>query len=83
MKDVLWKLSTKQLKPGDWKKLALYWKFTPEHIRSIEHQYTGNNSFKEHGYRLLMIWLHGVRKDENIMRLLFEALVSIDRRNLA
>ena len=41
MKDILWKLATKQLKPGDWKKLGLYWKFTAEHIRSIEHQYTG------------------------------------------
>lgn len=41
MKDILWKLATKQLKCGDWKKLALYWKFTAEHVRSIEHQYTG------------------------------------------
>ncbi|XP_062569543.1 ankyrin repeat and death domain-containing protein 1A-like isoform X1 [Saccostrea cucullata] len=83
MKDILWKLATKQLKSVDWKKLALYWKFTAEHIRSIEHQYTGPHSYKEHGFRLLMIWLHGVRKDENIMRLLFEALSAIDRRSLA
>ncbi|XP_052699720.1 ankyrin repeat and death domain-containing protein 1A-like isoform X4 [Crassostrea angulata] len=83
MKDILWKLATKQLKPGDWKKLALYWKFTAEHIRAIEHQYTGTHSYKEHGFRLLMIWLHGVRKDENVMRLLFEALSATERRNLA
>ena len=43
----------------------------------------GPHSYREHGYRLLMIWLHGVRKDENIMRLMFEALVAIDRRQLA
>ena len=30
-----------------------------------------------------MIWLHGIRKDENVIKLLFEALVAIDRRNLA
>lgn len=30
-----------------------------------------------------MIWLHGVRKDENVIKLLFEALVAIDRRSLA
>lgn len=41
MKDILWKLATKQLKPGDWKKLAVHWKFTAEHIRCMEHQYTG------------------------------------------
>jgi len=41
MKEILWKLATKQLKSGDWKKLSVYWKFTPEHTRSIEHQYTG------------------------------------------
>nr|CAG2216169.1 unnamed protein product [Mytilus edulis] len=83
MKDILWKLATKQLKPGDWKKLAVHWKFTSDHIRCIEHQYTGTNSHREHGFRLLMIWLHGVRKDENVIKLLFEALVAIDRRGLA
>lgn len=41
MKEILWKLATKQLKPADWKKIASYWKFTQEHIRAIEHQYTG------------------------------------------
>jgi len=30
-----------------------------------------------------MIWLHGVRKDENVTKLLFEALVAIERRALA
>lgn len=45
--------------------------------------YSGTQSYKEHGFRLLMIWLHGVRKDENVMRLLFEALSTIDRRSLA
>ena len=41
MKDILWDLATKQLKSTDWKKLAVHWKFTPDHIRCIEHQYTG------------------------------------------
>ncbi|KAK3595191.1 hypothetical protein CHS0354_002795 [Potamilus streckersoni] len=83
MKELLWKLATKHLKENDWKKLANYWKFMPDHVRAIEHQYTGACSYKEHGYRLFMIWLHGVRKDENILKLLFEALVAIDRRALA
>ena len=41
MKDIMWKLATKQLKPNDWKKLAYYWKFNENHIKAIEHQYTG------------------------------------------
>ena len=45
--------------------------------------YLGTASHKEHGYRLLMIWLHGIRKDENVTKLLFEGLVAIERRALA
>ncbi|GFO14115.1 ankyrin repeat and death domain-containing protein 1a [Plakobranchus ocellatus] len=83
MKEILWKLATKQLKPADWKKLAYHWHFTPEHVRAIEQEYTGTTSYKEHSYRLLNIWLHGVRKDENVIKLLFEALVAIEKKQLA
>ncbi|XP_035828924.1 NK-tumor recognition protein [Aplysia californica] len=83
MKDVLWKLATKQLKPTDWKKLAYHWQFTPEHVRAIEQEYTGTTSYKEHSFRLLNIWLHGIRKDENVLKLLFEALTAIERKQLA
>lgn len=47
MKDVLWTLATKNLKQADWKKLAVYWSFTPDHIRCIEHQYTGKSDLIE------------------------------------
>ena len=30
-----------------------------------------------------MIWFHGIRKDENVIKLLFEGLVAIDKRALA
>ncbi|XP_025103600.1 ankyrin repeat and death domain-containing protein 1A-like isoform X1 [Pomacea canaliculata] len=83
MREVLWRLATRQLRPNDWKLLAQHWNFAPEHVRAIEHEYTGPNSYREHGYRLLSIWLHGVRKDENVVKLLFEALVAIGRRQLA
>ena len=43
----------------------------------------GPHSYKEHGYRLLLIWLHGVGREENPMKDLFEALTEIDRRELA
>lgn len=41
IRSVLWKLSSKYLKPGEWKTLARHWKFSDAHIRSIEHQWTG------------------------------------------
>ena len=41
IKEILWKLATKQLKQNDWKKLSLHWKFTDLHTKAIEHQYTG------------------------------------------
>lgn len=53
-------------------------------VHTCAHVYfSGTHSYKEHGFRLLMIWLHGVRKDENVMRLSFEALSATERRNLA
>lgn len=44
IRSVMWRLATKYLKPGEWKKLAHYWKFTDAHIRAIEQQWTGINS---------------------------------------
>ncbi|KAK2163478.1 hypothetical protein LSH36_79g10001 [Paralvinella palmiformis] len=41
------------------------------------------NSYKEHGYRLLLIWLHGIKKEDNPVKQLFEALIAIGRRELA
>lgn len=43
IRSVMWRLATKYLKPGEWKKLAHYWKFTDAHIRAIEQQWTGIN----------------------------------------
>ncbi|ESO02218.1 hypothetical protein HELRODRAFT_66160 [Helobdella robusta] len=83
LKSVFWKLATKQLKPNDWKMLAKHWQFTDNHIKAIEHQYTGNESYKEHGYRLLLIWYHSLEKNENPIKKLFEGLVAIGQRELA
>ena len=43
MKDILWRLATKQLRSGEWKKLAYHWGFTENHVKAIEHQYTGES----------------------------------------
>uniref|UniRef100_A0A8B9LQX8 Ankyrin repeat and death domain containing 1A n=1 Tax=Astyanax mexicanus TaxID=7994 RepID=A0A8B9LQX8_ASTMX len=41
IRSILWKLATKYLKPGEWKRLAQHWRFTDAHIRAIEHEWTG------------------------------------------
>ncbi|XP_064647634.1 ankyrin repeat and death domain-containing protein 1A-like isoform X2 [Lineus longissimus] len=83
MKSVLYRLASKQLKPGEWRKLAHHWNFSEEHIKAIQHQYTGETSHREHGYRMFLIWLHGIRPDENPMKQLYQGLCVIGRRNLA
>ncbi|KAF7239511.1 Ankyrin repeat and death domain-containing protein 1A [Varanus komodoensis] len=84
IRSVLWRLATKYLKPSEWKKLAHYWKFTEGHIRAIEHQWAGGKSYREHGHRVLLIWLHGViMAGENPVKGLYEGLVGIGRRDLA
>lgn len=83
MQRLAWTLAKEMLTPSDWKHLARHWGFTPEHIKAIEHQYTGKSSYKEHGYRMLLIWLHGLPPTSNPLKDLFEALVAIDKRDVA
>ncbi|PAA66278.1 hypothetical protein BOX15_Mlig016846g2 [Macrostomum lignano] len=78
----LWKLAFDHLRYGEWKKLALFWRFRLDHITAIEQQYSDEKSYKQHGYRVLCIWFHGIGWDTPI-RGLYEALVQIDRRSLA
>ncbi len=42
---------------------------------------TGPKSWKEHTYRMLLIWLHGV--EVNPLKGLYEGLVAIEKKNLA
>ena len=51
----------KSLREQEWKRMAVYWNFSESQIRAIEHQYTGQFSYREHGYRMLLIWLDGKR----------------------
>ncbi|KAF5288040.1 hypothetical protein FQA39_LY15536 [Lamprigera yunnana] len=83
LREVLFKLAYKQLGPGEWKRLANYWAFTEEQIRAIEHQYTGPSSFKEHGYRMMLIWAHGLAFDANPIRELYDSLTTIEKRTVA
>lgn len=88
MREVLWKLAMKQLKGDEWKKLARHWQFTEDHIQAIQQNYSGSNSYRDHGFRMLSIWFHCLTvyqsdNDYNPVVELFEALVAINRRHLA
>ncbi|KAM9360086.1 uncharacterized protein ankdd1b [Symphorus nematophorus] len=58
-RSMAWRLAYELLKPGDWKRLAEHWSFSQEQVSAIEEQWTGQHSYKEHGNRMLLIWLHG------------------------
>ncbi|XP_036954061.1 ankyrin repeat and death domain-containing protein 1B isoform X1 [Acanthopagrus latus] len=59
LRSMAWRLAYELLKPGDWKRLAEHWGFNKEQVSAIEEQWTGQHSYKEHGNRMLLIWLHG------------------------
>ncbi|XP_076823847.1 uncharacterized protein LOC143469868 [Clavelina lepadiformis] len=81
---LLYRLASKYLKPREWKQLAFYWGFTDQQLLMIEEQYTGSKSYKEHGHRMLLIWLHACSyHKQNPIKGLYEGLVGIQRRDLA
>ncbi|KAL1490906.1 hypothetical protein ABEB36_011581 [Hypothenemus hampei] len=83
LKEILYKLAYKHLEPGDWKRLALHWSFTEEQIKAIEHQYNGPSSYKEHGFRMMLIWAYCLTADMNPIKELYESLVAIGKKSLA
>ncbi|XP_007903583.1 ankyrin repeat and death domain-containing protein 1A [Callorhinchus milii] len=84
LRTAMWNLANHHLKPKDWKKLAFHWNFTEEQIKAIGEQWTGTKSYKEHGHRTLLIWLHGILlTGTNPVKGLYEALISIEQKQLA
>jgi hypothetical protein len=63
--------------------LAHHWAFTEEQIKAIEHQYNGPSSFKEHGFRMMLIWSHGLGPEVNPVRELYESLTAVGKRPVA
>ncbi|XP_019956603.1 ankyrin repeat and death domain-containing protein 1B [Paralichthys olivaceus] len=79
-----WRLAYELLKPGDWKKLADYWNFTKEQVSAIEEQWTGQHSYREHGNRMLLIWLHGEElAQRNPAKELYHSLIFTGSRKAA
>ena len=81
---ILYNIAYRKLKPKEWKQLAFFWGFSDIHLTAIEEQYTGSKSYKEHGHRVMLMWMHGaVCSNVNPIKGLYEGLVSIKRKDLA
>ncbi|XP_024275241.1 ankyrin repeat and death domain-containing protein 1B [Oncorhynchus tshawytscha] len=79
-----WHLAYRLLEPGDWKRLALHWHFTEQQVAAIEEQWTGKRSYRDHGNRMLLIWLHGSELAQlNPAKELYQGLLAIDNKTVA
>ncbi|XP_019907763.2 ankyrin repeat and death domain-containing protein 1A [Esox lucius] len=79
-----WHLAYRLLKPRDWKSLATHWHFTEQQVAAIEEQWTGQQSYQDHGNRMLLIWLHGVElAQRSPAKELYEGLLAIDKKTVA
>ncbi|GFG39759.1 hypothetical protein Cfor_08783 [Coptotermes formosanus] len=83
VRSLLFWVAYKQLAEGEWKRLAHHWAFTGEQVKAIEHQYTGPSSYKEHGFRMLLIWAHGLGPEVNPVKELYESLTAIGKKGVA
>ncbi|XP_057217072.1 ankyrin repeat and death domain-containing protein 1B [Triplophysa rosa] len=84
VRGIIWDLEYKHLKRNDWKNLAEVWEFTESQVAAIEEQWTGPNSFQEHGNRMFLIWLHGVLIGGNSpFKGLYEGLLSVGNTKIA
>lgn len=84
LRTTLWSMAHHDLKPKEWKRLAMQWHFTECQIKAIEEQWIGAKSYQEHGHRTLLIWLHGVLlTGTNPVKALYEGLINIEQKNLA
>ncbi|KAL7055049.1 hypothetical protein AAHC03_024535 [Spirometra sp. Aus1] len=81
---LLYHLAYNKLKKEDWKKLAVFWGFTDDQIAAIElHHSQSSKAYKDHGFRMLSIWLHGVEANETPTEGLSAALIAIGEKSRA
>ncbi|XP_028271008.1 ankyrin repeat and death domain-containing protein 1B isoform X2 [Parambassis ranga] len=84
MRLMAWRLAYELLKAGDWKRLAEHWGFTKEQVSAIEEQWTGQHSYREHGNRMLLIWLHGEElAQRSLAKELYQGLILTGNRKAA
>uniref|UniRef100_A0A3B5MDW7 Ankyrin repeat and death domain containing 1B n=1 Tax=Xiphophorus couchianus TaxID=32473 RepID=A0A3B5MDW7_9TELE len=84
LRSTAWRLAYELLKPRDWKRLAENWAFTKEQVAAIEDQWTGQHSYREHGHRMLLIWLHREELAQtNPSKQLYQELILTGNRKAA
>ncbi|XP_054905202.1 ankyrin repeat and death domain-containing protein 1B isoform X1 [Poeciliopsis prolifica] len=84
LRSTAWRLAYELLKPGDWKRLAENWAFTKEQVAAIADQWTGQHSYREHGHRMLLIWLHREELAQtNPSKQLYQELILTGNRKAA
>jgi hypothetical protein len=57
--------------------------FTPEVRNTVYLVSAGPYSYKEHGFRMLLIWIHGLGPEVNPVRELYESLTAIGKKGVA
>ena len=82
-KDALRKITEECFKVCEWKVLADEWFFRDDHMMAIENDFVGRKGWREHGYRMCVIWLHGLNKENNAMMMLCKTLMTMGRTQLA
>ena len=82
-KDALRKITEECFKICEWKVLADEWFFRDDHMMAIENDFVGKKGWREHGYRMCVIWLHGLNKENNAMMMLCKTLMTMGRIQLA
>ena len=80
---ILSDLTHKYLAQQEWKQLAEHWGFYEHHLSAIEQEFEGPNSWKKHGYRMCLIWLHGLNEEDDPMKCLNEVLVKRGKEKIA
>ena len=81
---ILSDLTHKYLAQHEWKQLAEHWGFYEYHLSAIEQEFEGPNSWKEHGHRMCLIWLHGLNEEEDYsMKCLNEVLIKLGKEKIA
>ena len=83
LKEALQKMTADHFTVNEWKVLADEWFFSDDHMMAIENNYKGPNSWIEDGYRVCLIWLHGLNREDNPMMILQDTLTLMGKTKLA
>lgn len=64
-------------------KIILFYRICYDIKIIINKSFLGPSSYKEHGFRMMLIWAHGLGPDVNPVKELYESLIAIDNKKVA